>query len=116
MAAAPTFVRNELVQLESINVTSANTGHREKDDEQTDNLESRFADGEFGRSVACGVQLLEDEEGGQRLIDDGLSCVSALLKSKEAWTNNKQASPSGETWTPEIVSVFTTGLQFRSEW
>ena len=85
MAAAPTFVRNEVVKLASINVTSGNTGHRERDDKQIDGLDSRFAQGEFGRSVAaCGVQLLQDEEDGERLLDDGLSCVCALLKNKAA--------------------------------
>ena len=96
MAAAPTFVHNEVVQLESINITSGNTGHRDRDDDQIEELERRFADGEFGRSVAaCDAQLLEGEGAGKRLVDDGLSCVSALLKKKEAWNQNKNETPSG---------------------
>ena len=80
MAAAPAFVRSALVQLANIDVTSPSTGHRDKDEGHIQNLKERFFDGEFGRSVAaCGVQILEGEEDGKRLIDDGLSYVCALL-------------------------------------
>ena len=58
----PVFVRNAQTSLENINIDSPQTGHREKDPEFVETLTGRFLDGEFGRSVACGVQLLDLED------------------------------------------------------
>ncbi len=54
-AVGPQFVRNAQVRLVDINVDSVQTGHRSPDLEQIECLKNKFLDGEFGRTVACGV-------------------------------------------------------------
>ena len=74
-------------------------------------LKEKFLDSEFGRTVTCGVQLLDEEEHGQKLIDDGLSTVCALVDIKtEHWTHNQQTKPDGGAWDPQLVEIFTNGL------
>ena len=107
----PEFVRNALVKLESINVVSAKTGHRVPDREQIGDLKNRFLDGEFGRTVACGVQLLDSEEDGKKLIDDGLSTCTALLEIfQEHWVTNPAAKPNGDLWDCGLAELFQHGL------
>ncbi len=83
-AKAPIFVRNAHVDLTNIAVDENNnkTGWRSLDTEQIEKLYDRFMEGEFGKSVACGVQLLDAEIDGKILIDDGRSTISALLRCR----------------------------------
>ena len=82
----PQFKRHALVKLEDINEDSSQTGHRPKDIEFIATLKAKFLYGEFGRTVTCGVQILDEEEFGRKLIDDGLSTVCALLQIQdEVW-------------------------------
>ena len=60
----PRFRKHVQIQLDAINTTSNQTGHRPRDDEFIGILKGKFLDGEFGRSVTCGVQLLDEEENG----------------------------------------------------
>ena len=109
----PTFLRTERVMLKNTNATSPNSGHREKDDDQIEELHSRCIDGEFGRSVvACGVQRVASEENEQRLID-GRYCNCALLRCEADYTKDNKVAPTGCERSEELKSVFTDGLLVR---
>ncbi len=110
-AVGPQFVRNAQVKLVDINVDSVQTGHRSRDLEQIECLKNKFLGGEFGRTVACGVQLLEDEENGKKLLDDGLSTVIALQQiQEEYWRKDADAKPNGDLWDSQLVDIFQNGL------
>ena len=107
----PHFKRHALVKLEDINVDSSQTGHRPKDIEFIATLKEKFLDGDFGRTVTCGVQILDEEEFGRKLIDDGLSTVCALLQIQdEVWKVQGAKKPDGEPWDSQLVDIFTNGL------
>ena len=109
-ASGPVFIRNAQVKLDLINTVSAQTGHREKDPEHIQTLVEKFLDGEFGRTVACGVQLLDIEEGGQKLIDDGVSKVVALKEIAQLWGKDNSKKPDGVAWDSLLRDTFTNGL------
>ena len=69
--------------------------------------------GSFGLGVACGVQIIEKEALGPKLIDDGVSTVEALKICAKEHEKNDDATPSGEVWPESLVSVFRTGLHVR---
>ena len=99
---------------ECISSDSPSTGHRDPDPEQVDCLKAKFLDGEFGRTIACGVQLLDSEDNGRKLIDDGLSTVLALKAIKEgAFKTDSIKRPDGQPWGPMLTEIFNAGLPVR---
>ena len=66
------------IRLEQITTTSPQSGHRDNTMDHIAALSIVFLDGRLGLTHSCGVQILEGEEDGQRLLDDGLFCVCAL--------------------------------------
>ena len=54
-----------------------------------------------------------DEEEEKRLIDDGLSCVAALVECKLAYDVNPQETPTGLAWSDQLERVFGQGLLVR---
>ena len=52
--------------------------------DRVNELVEAFQRGEFGMSALC-KQVLEKEGDGKKLLDDGLSTVSALQRCKAMW-------------------------------
>ena len=65
----------------------------------------------FGRTVACGVQLLTTEEGENRLIDDGLSTILALMECFKEFRNDGEQKPNGDGWDRRLISILADGFQ-----
>ena len=49
----------------------------------------------------------------QKLVDDGLSTLLALLKCEEAYKVNAEAAPNGLPWTANLLEVFSSGLRVK---
>ena len=79
----PEFVRNTLIELESLSVFAGVSGWRDGSPERIKVLATIFVRGGFGLSVLRGPQILEKEHDGKKIIDEGVSTVSALLWRKE---------------------------------
>ena len=71
-------------------------------------VEKLFADGQFGLSVACGVQVLPVEDvDGASIIDDGVSTVQALVDLKKA----QEESNFSLITDDHLIAIFGQGLQ-----
>ena len=65
-------------------------------------------------SVVCYVQLMEAEStDNKKLVDDGLTTVSALLQCRAARNANPDATPSGDPWPANLLNIFKVGLSVR---
>jgi hypothetical protein len=113
VTAGPTYVRSCVAVLGDLCVTGGQTGWRTGLQSRVDELAAKFQGGEFGQSCACGVSILNVEVGGQKLIDDGVSTVTALNVCFTAWQLNKNTTPSGDAWDPQLLSIFTDGLYVK---
>ena len=51
-----------------------------------------------------------DEEDGKKIIDDGLSTVSALMSLYELWKTDSTNKPDGIPWDSLLRDTFTQGL------
>ncbi len=110
----PTFVRNGLFPLSALSVDESNTGWREKSAQRIAELVETFLMGNFGLTVTCGVQVLETESAtGKKLVDDGVSTVSALLQCQEIHTASSEHTPCGQAWPSSLLDVFSKGLPCR---
>ena len=89
MSQKPRFVQNALLPLEKLSL-GERSGWRNRSTKRVGELRTTFADGQFGQSVACGVQVLPVEDAdGRSLIDDGCSTVQALEELKAAHAEGK---------------------------
>jgi len=80
----PRILRNALIDLEALSVSAGVSGWREPSAERIKELTDTFIGGGFGMTVMrSGVQILEKEHDGKKIIDDGFSTVSALMWCKE---------------------------------
>ena len=79
----PEFVRNTLIELESLSVFAGVSGWRDGSPERIKVLATIFVRGGFGFSILGTTQILEKEHDGKKIIDDVVSTVSALLWCKE---------------------------------
>ncbi len=58
--------------------------------------------------------MLETESATQKkLVDDGVSTVSALLKSQELHAADSEKTRHGNTWPPSLLDIFANGLACR---
>ena len=104
MSQKPRFVQNAIVPLEKLSL-GERSGWRNRSTKRVGELRTTFADGQFGQSVACGVQVLPLEDvGGASLIDDGVSTVQALVDLKAAHEEGKS------TTDPRLLAIFGQGL------
>ena len=82
------------------------SGWRNRSTKRVGELRTTFADGQFGQSVACGVQVLPVEDAdGASLIDDGVSTVQALVELKAAHAEGKLTTDT------QLLAIFEQGLQ-----
>jgi hypothetical protein len=109
----PQIIHNSVAPVLSLDVDDKNAGRRDPCPERIAELTQLFLDGGFGISVTCGIQILGTESStGKRLVDDGVSTVTALLqqcfKRKEEHPNCP--TTDGEPWSLRLVDIFLNGL------
>ena len=105
MSQKPRFVQNALTPLEKLSL-GERSGWRNRSTKRVGELRTTFADGQFGQSVACGVQVLPVEDAdGASLIDDGVSTVQALAELKAAHAEGKSITDE------RLLAIFEQGLQ-----
>ena len=105
MSQKPRFVQNALLPLERLSL-GERSGWRNRSAKRVGELRTTFADGQFGQSVACGVQVLPLEDAdGASLIDDGVSTVQALVELKAAHAEGKSITDE------QLLAIFEQGLQ-----
>ena len=105
MSQKPRFVQNALLPLEMLSL-GERSGWRNRSTKRVGELRTTFADGQFGQSVACGVQVLPVEDAdGASFIDDGVSTVQALVELKAARAEGKLTTDT------ELLAIFEQGLQ-----
>ena len=98
-------MRNALVELENPSL-GERSGWRNKSTKRVGELRTIFADGQFGQSVACVVQVLPLEDAdGASIIDDGVSTVQARVELKAAHTEGKVITDA------QLLAIFKQGLQ-----
>ena len=104
MTQKPRFVKNALIPLEKLSL-SERSGWRNRSTKRVAELRNIFADGQFGQSVACGVQVLPVEDvNGASIIDDGISTVQALVELKAGHAEGKVVTDA------QLVAIFEQGL------
>ena len=104
MSQKPRFVQNALLPLEKMSL-GERSGWRNRSAKRVAELRTIFADGQFGQSVACGVQVLPvTDADGASLIDDGVSTVQALVELKAAHAEGKPITDE------QLLAIFTQGL------
>ena len=105
MSQKPRFVKNALLPLEKISL-SERSGWRNRSTKRAAELRTIFADGQFGLSAACGVQVLPVEDvSGASIIDDGVSTVQALVELKAAHAESQLVTDA------QLLAIFDQGLQ-----
>ena len=105
MSQKPRFMQNAFIPLEKLSL-GERSGWRNRSTKRVGELRTTFADGQFGQSVACGVQVLPvADAGGASLIDDGVSTVQALVELKAAHAEGKSITDA------QLLAIFVQGLQ-----
>lgn len=106
----PKFLRNAIVDLDSLSVDDPNTGWRTHCQERVAALTADFKAGNFGLTVACGVTILDTEgKDEKKLIDDGVSTVMALLACRAFF-----AGQPDDVQVPHNLSdIFDNGLAVK---
>ena len=109
----PRFLRHGCIKLDGLCSEGSSTGWRDPDQSRVEALTAVFLGGSFGLGVACGVQIIEKEDPpGQKLIDDGVSTVTALKICAKEYEKNAEATPSGDVWSESLVAVFGRAFMF----
>ena len=110
----PSFVRRAFLQLSAISTDHDCTGWRPGCPDRVKELTTSFSLGEFGLTVTCGVQVLEKEApDNSKLIDDGVSTVSALKECHAAHQACQDRTPEGHDWPSNLLEIFQHGLEVR---
>lgn len=105
----PKFLRNAVVDLDSLSVEDPQTGWRTSCAERVAALTAEFKSGNFGLTVACGVTILEKEgKDGKKLIDDGVSTVMALVACRAFFAGK----PDVEV-PHNLADIFDLGLAVK---
>ena len=92
----------------SLDVNDKNSGWRDPCPERVAELTQLFLDGGFGISVTCGIQILDTESStGKRLVDDGVSTVTALQQCFKRWEEHPNSpTTDGEPRSLRLVDIF----------
>ena len=100
--------------LTSLSLQENTSGWRDRDAGRVLQLKTSFEEGRFGRTVACGVQILDFEDNeSKKLIDDGFATVEALKEIMAVYHTCPDKKPLGGTWDPVLIDIFIKGLPVK---
>lgn len=107
----PTVVKKDAVMLDTISILRPTSGWRDPDAERVKELEDAFYAGQWGMNVLQDVCLLDHRDmDGRQVIDDGLSTITALKNMRACFLQDQDATPVGDAWPQNIVSLFENGV------
>jgi len=108
----PRVLEEKRVALRDISMLRPHSGWRDPDDAHINELMDTFYGGLYGQNLQGCVCLLKiTDMDGRRIIDDGMSTITALKRMGEAYENDAQKTPAGELWPANIVDVFEQGVR-----